>query len=51
MLITHGRTKARGIKNSIRVARDAVNNKTVETIKDLFQAELEKQKAAKAAAL
>ncbi|NWJ44634.1 MAG: phosphate acyltransferase PlsX [Chloroflexi bacterium] len=45
VIISHGRTKAKGIKNSIRVAREAVQNNTLETIKGLF-AEAAKAKAA-----
>jgi glycerol-3-phosphate acyltransferase PlsX len=45
VIISHGRTKAKGIKNSIRVAREAVQNNTLETIKGLF-AEAGKAEAA-----
>lgn len=36
VIITHGRSKSKGIKNSIRVARDAAQNGTVEAIRSLF---------------
>lgn len=36
VIITHGRIKAKGIKNSIRVARDAAQNGTVDAIRSLF---------------
>ena len=40
VIITHGRIKAKGIKNSIRVARDAAQNGTVEAIRSLFPAKV-----------
>lgn len=36
VIITHGRIEAKGIKNAVRVARDAAQNGTVEAIKSLF---------------
>lgn len=36
VIITHGRIEAKGIKNAIRVARDAAQNGTVEAIRSLF---------------
>ncbi len=37
VIITHGKMKAKGIKNSIRVAKEAVDSKMVEAIRSLFQ--------------
>lgn len=36
VIITHGRIEAKGIKNAVRVARDAAQNGTVEAIRSLF---------------
>jgi glycerol-3-phosphate acyltransferase PlsX len=36
VIITHGRMKAKGIKNSIRVGRDVAQNGTVEAIRTLL---------------
>jgi glycerol-3-phosphate acyltransferase PlsX len=38
VIITHGRMKAKGIKNSIRVGRDVAQNGTVEAIRTLLTA-------------
>jgi len=37
VIITHGKMKAKGIKNSIRVAKEAVDSQMVENIRSLFQ--------------
>lgn len=45
VIITHGRAKAKGIKNSIRVAAEASRNGTVEAIRTLYATRPEEKPA------